>query len=112
ALRGIRKVPPGHLLVVEGESERVERYWMPAAAEPSSSEEEWLERVRSCVGEAVRKRLVADVPLGALLSGGIDSSIVVASMAQAAAQPVGTFTPGFAGARDDEREYAHAVAQR
>ena len=42
ALRGIRKVPPGHILVVEGESERVERYWTPDAAEPSSSEEEWL----------------------------------------------------------------------
>src|SRR5205807_4307986 len=83
ALRGIRKVPPGHILVVEGESERVERYWTPDAAEPSSSEEEWLERVRSCVGEAVRKRLVADVLLVALLYGVIESSIVVASMAQA-----------------------------
>ena len=112
ALRGVRKVPPGHILVVEGESERLERYWTPAPAEASSSEDEWLERVRSSVGEAVRKRLVADVPLGALLSGGIDSSIVVALMAQASARPVRTFTVGFADARYDERRYARAVADR
>src|SRR5436190_6202456 len=112
ALRGVRKVPAGHVLVVEGESERLERYWMPEPAEASSSDEEWLERVRSAVGEAVRKRLVADVPLGALLSGGIDSSIVVALMAQESARPVRTFTVGFADARYDERPYARAVAER
>ena len=59
-----------------------------------------------------RKRLVADVPLGALLSGGIDSSIVVALMAQASSQTVRTFTVGFADARYDERAYARAVASR
>ena len=112
ALHGIRKVPPGHVLVVEGESERLERYWEPAPAEPSASEEEWLERVRAAVGDAVRKRLVADVPLGALLSGGIDSSIVVALMAQASTKPVRTFTVGFADERYDERAYARTVAER
>jgi asparagine synthase (glutamine-hydrolysing) len=112
ALRGIRKVPPGHVLVVEGESERLERYWEPAAAVENASDEEWLERVRTTVGEAVRKRLVADVPLGALLSGGIDSSVVVALMAQAAAEPVRTFTVGFADERYDERSFARAVAER
>jgi asparagine synthase (glutamine-hydrolysing) len=112
ALRGIRKVPPGHVLVVEGDAERLERYWQLAPAEPSGSEEEWLERVRTTVGEAVRKRLVADVPLGALLSGGIDSSIVVALMAQASPEPVRTFTVGFADERYDERAYARAVAER
>src|SRR5207248_10507207 len=50
ALRGVRKVPPGHVLVVEGEGERLERYRTPAPAEPSSTDAEWLERVRSCVG--------------------------------------------------------------
>jgi asparagine synthase (glutamine-hydrolysing) len=112
ALRGIRKVPPGHVLVVEGESERLERYWSPKPAGASASDEEWLERVRAAVGDAVRKRLVADVPLGALLSGGIDSSVVVALMAQASADPVRTFTVGFADARYDERAYARAVAER
>jgi asparagine synthase (glutamine-hydrolysing) len=112
ALRGIRKLPPGHVLVAEGATERIERYWQPEPADPSASEGEWLERVRATVGEAVRKRLVADVPLGALLSGGIDSSIVVALMAQASSQPVRTFTVGFPDARYDERAYARAVASR
>jgi asparagine synthase (glutamine-hydrolysing) len=113
ALRDIHKLAPGHVLVAEGGSERIEPYWKPESpAEPSASEGEWLERVRATVGEAVRKRLVADVPLGALLSGGIDSSIVVALMAKASSQPVRTFTVGFPDARYDERAYARAVASR
>jgi asparagine synthase (glutamine-hydrolysing) len=111
-LRGVHKLPPGHILVAERGDVQVERYWRPEPAEPSAREEEWLERVRSTVAEAVRKRLVADVPLGALLSGGIDSSIVVALMAQASSQPVRTFTVGFADERYDERVYARAVAER
>jgi asparagine synthase (glutamine-hydrolysing) len=111
-LRGIHKVPPGHVLVVEGEHEQLERYWSPEPADLSASDDEWLERVRATVGDAVRKRLVADVPLGALLSGGIDSSVVVALMAQASSEPVRTFTVGFADARYDERAYARAVAER
>src|SRR5581483_1770815 len=75
------------------------------------SEQEWLERVRTTVGTAVRERLVADVPLGALLSGGIDSSIVVAEMAKAPGR-VRTFTVGFGDDRYDERLYARAVAAR
>jgi asparagine synthase (glutamine-hydrolysing) len=113
ALRGIHKLAPGHVLVAEGGDERIEPYWKPESpAEPSANEGEWLERVRATVGEAVRKRLVADVPLGALLSGGIDSSIVVALMAEASSQPVRTFTVGFPDARYDERAYARAVASR
>jgi asparagine synthase (glutamine-hydrolysing) len=112
ALRGVRKLPPGHVLVAEGDSERIEPYWTPRPAEPSQREEEWLERVRATVTAAVRRRLIADVPLGALLSGGIDSSIVVALMAQASPEPVRTFTVGFADSRYDEREHARAVAQR
>ncbi len=113
ALRGIHKLAPGHVLVAEGGTERIEPYWKPESpSEPSANEHEWLERVRATVGEAVRKRLVADVPLGALLSGGIDSSIVVALMAEASSQPVRTFTVGFPDARYDERAYARAVASR
>jgi asparagine synthase (glutamine-hydrolysing) len=111
-LRNVHKLPPGHVLVVEGDHERIERYWQPEPAEASDSETEWLERVRMTVSAAVRKRLVADVPLGALLSGGIDSSIVVALMAEASTEPVRTFTVGFADARYDERAYARAVAAR
>ena len=112
-LHGIRRLLPGHLLIAEGDTERIERYWTPEPVTLAPrSDDEWLELVRGTVRRAVRMRLASDVPLGALLSGGIDSSIVVALMAQASAQPVRTFTVGFDDARYDEREYARAVAAR
>jgi asparagine synthase (glutamine-hydrolysing) len=109
ALRGVQKVPPGHFLVAENGSQRVERYWDPCNRLLQGSS---VGDVRAVVTAAVRKRLIADVPLGALLSGGIDSSIVVALMAQASAEPVRTFTVGFGDEQYDERRYARAVAQR
>jgi asparagine synthase (glutamine-hydrolysing) len=111
-LRGIHRLPPGHVLVAEGEAVRVERWWEPRLDESERSEEEWLGRVRETVAGAVRERLASDVPLGALLSGGVDSAIVVALMADASTEPVRTFTVGFADAAYDEREYARAVAER
>jgi asparagine synthase (glutamine-hydrolysing) len=111
ALRGVEKLPPGHLLVFEGGSVRIERYWRLEPRPAELAEAQWLERVRSTVGAAVRRRLIADVPLGALLSGGIDSSVVVAEMA-AAEGTVRTFTVGFGEQRYDERAYARAVADR
>jgi asparagine synthase (glutamine-hydrolysing) len=111
ALRAIEKLPPGHLLVAEGGSVRVEPYWTLEPRAEEHSEGEWLERVRETVGAAVRRRLVADVPLGALLSGGIDSSVVVAEMAKAEGT-VRTFTVGFGEERYDERAFARAVAHR
>ena len=112
AVEGIRKVPPGHLLVLEEGHFRLERYWEPEPRAAERSDEEWLELVRETVAAAVRRRLVADVPLGALLSGGIDSSVVVAEMAKASPEPVRTFTVGFGDPRYDEREHARAVADR
>jgi asparagine synthase (glutamine-hydrolysing) len=111
-LRGVHRLAPASTLVVEGTSQVETRYWEPAIVDEPSTDDEWLTRVRDEVGRAVRKRLVADVPLGALLSGGIDSAIVVAQMAQAASEPVRTFTVGFADERYDERAYARAVAER
>ncbi|HET7566562.1 MAG TPA: asparagine synthase (glutamine-hydrolyzing) [Gaiellaceae bacterium] len=111
-LKGIHRLPPGHVLVAEGEAVRVERWWRPQVEDEELADAEWLERVRGTVTEAVRRRLVADVPLGALLSGGIDSALVVALMAAASSEPVRTFTVGFADAAYDEREYARAVAER
>jgi asparagine synthase (glutamine-hydrolysing) len=108
---GIEKLPPGHLLVAENGSVRVEPYAELRRLEPRS-DAEWLELVRSEVAAAVERRLIADVPLGALLSGGIDSGIVVALMAHASARPVRTFTVGFGEPRYDERRYAQAVADR
>ena len=108
-LRAVEKVPPASTVVVEGESLRVERYWSP---QQPPGDGDWVERVREEVIAAVRRRLVSDVPLGALLSGGIDSSIVVAAMAQAQAESVRTFTVGFPDPRYDERAHARAVAER
>jgi asparagine synthase (glutamine-hydrolysing) len=113
-LLGIHRLLPGHVLVAEGEGQRISRYWHaePAVIDGVSSDEEWLELVRETVREAVSLRLEADVPLGALLSGGIDSSIVVALMAETSSRPVRTFTVGFDDKRYDERAYARAVAER
>lgn len=112
AFASVERLPPAHLLVLEGGEQRLERYWQPEPAAPSGSDDEWLERVRAEVSAAVRRRLIADVPLGALLSGGIDSSVVVALMAEHATGPVRTFSIGFGEPRYDEREHARAVAER
>jgi asparagine synthase (glutamine-hydrolysing) len=111
-LRSVQRIEPGSLLVVEDDAQTAERYWEPQLEQLPLSDDAWLERVRDEVTAAVRKRLVADVALGALLSGGIDSAIVVALMAQASAEPVRTFTVGFADERYDERPFARAVAER
>jgi len=113
AVAGIERLPPGCLLVAENGQIRIERYWhLEARSVGVRSEHEWLEAVRDGVRNAVRKRLVADVPLGALLSGGIDSSIVVAVMAQESRQPVRTFSVGFEDKRYDERGYARLISER
>jgi asparagine synthase (glutamine-hydrolysing) len=112
-LRAVEKVPPGSAVVAEGAALHVERYWSPRpAGGVPLTKAEAVARVREEVTAAVERRLVADVPLGALLSGGIDSSVVVAAMAQAQSGPVRTFTVGFPDERYDERPYARAVAER
>ena len=101
ALRGVTKLAPGHFLVLErGGEPVVERYWAPEPRVPEGvgSRRDWLDAVRDTVTDAVRDRMVADVPIGALLSGGIDSSVVVALMAQLGREPVHTFSVGFAEA--------------
>ncbi len=110
-LAAIEKVPPGHVLVAERGAVRVERYSHFEDLRPES-EGDWLSLVRERVDAAVRRRLISDVPLGALLSGGIDSSIVVGRMAQASSHPVRTFTVCFDDDRYDERRYARSVAER
>lgn len=115
AFEGLAKLPPAHIGVLErGGSLRLERYWSlphPAASRPrpdAEVHEELLARLE----EATRLRLVSDVPLGAFLSGGVDSSAVVAMMARASSQPVRTFSIGFDAASHDERRYARMVAER
>jgi asparagine synthase (glutamine-hydrolysing) len=113
--RGIRSLPPGHWLVATAEGvEGPTPYWQVRFRNGEVRDErEAEERFRTLLREAVERRLVADVPLGAFLSGGLDSASVVAMMAQAAAGRVRTFTIGFAGGREyDEREHARVVAER
>ena len=112
ALKGINRLPPGCILVVENGTATVHRYWELRAAPRELRDDEWVAAVREGVLAAVRKRLVADVPLGALLSGGIDSSVIVAAMAQESSGPIRTFSVGFPDSRYDERRYARSVAER
>jgi len=109
--RGVRKLPPAHRLVLEGGTARVERYWDIDPEPADCTLDEAADQVRSAVKAAVRARLVADVPLGAFLSGGIDSSIVTGLMSRMCDEPVRTFSIGFGDPAYDEREYARAAAQ-
>lgn len=114
-LEAVRQVPPGHYLeVTQGGEPRVVRWWnfeKHAAAEPVD-EGAALEALEAHMRETVRLRMVSDVPVGAFLSGGIDSSLVVALMAQQSGTPVKTFSIGFDFAEFDERPYARLVAER
>jgi asparagine synthase (glutamine-hydrolysing) len=110
----IQKLPPGHLLEFEDGRVRVRKYWdLPTYGTHSPrSEEECLEELEHRLAEAVRIRLISDVPLGALLSGGTDSSTIVALMARACSGPVKTFSIGFRHADFNEAPYARLVAER
>src|SRR6266581_4856195 len=114
AFTRIHKLPPGHVLEFVGGQIRLNKYWdLPSHGvyEPRS-EEECLEELENRLAEAVRIRLLSDVPLGALLSGGVDSSTVVALMARASSRPVKTFSIGFSNKDFNEAEYARLVARR
>jgi asparagine synthase (glutamine-hydrolysing) len=114
AFRDIRKLPPGHLAEYSDGQIQVRRYWdvpMYGGNDPGS-DEACLEEMERRLAEAVRMRLISDVPLGALLSGGVDSSIVVALMARESSGPVKTFSIGFRKADFNEAEYARLVAER
>ncbi|HXG66237.1 MAG TPA: asparagine synthase (glutamine-hydrolyzing) [Blastocatellia bacterium] len=110
--RNIHKLPPGHHLSFAGGRVAVKQYW-DFHFEPMESrrEEDYLEELRALLDEAVKLRLVADVPLGAFLSGGIDSSTIVGLMARHMDQPVKTFSIGFREESYDELKYARITAK-
>ena len=114
AFRDVRKLPPGHLAEYVGGKIHVRQYWdVPRYGENDpGSDETCLEEMERRLAEAVRMRLISDVPLGALLSGGVDSSIVVALMARESSGPVKTYSIGFRKADFTEADYARLVAQR
>jgi asparagine synthase (glutamine-hydrolysing) len=114
AFPGIQKLPPGHLLEYQDGKIDVRQYWdLPQyGTHVPRSEEECLEEMEARLAESVRLRLISDVPLGALLSGGTDSSIVVALMARASSKPVKTFSIGFHHHDFNETQYARLVAEK
>jgi asparagine synthase (glutamine-hydrolysing) len=109
----IEKLPAGCTLTIDrtNPAPRIARYWQPEVAACDLGEEAAAEKLRRLLGDAVAARLVSDVPLGAFLSGGVDSSAVVAMAAGLRTGALDTFTVGFEGA-EDETPYAQKVAQR
>jgi len=114
-LADVAKVPPGHFLTVSpGAKPRLEQYWTARfAPDESLTESDWVERLRAQLDASVRSRLVSDVPLGAFLSGGVDSGTVVALAAAStnAPRPFRTFSVGFEAPSYDERPFAVRVAE-
>jgi asparagine synthase (glutamine-hydrolysing) len=113
-LVAVRKLMPGHRLVVDSAGVRAEAFWSyPEPDEADMSLDEAAERLLAGLEESVRLRLMSDVPLGAMLSGGIDSSVIVALMAREMAEPVKTFSIGFAEAGEgNELADARLIAQQ
>jgi asparagine synthase (glutamine-hydrolysing) len=118
AFEGVEELPPAHTLTVMPDGQfRTRRYWqLPVPGQPRKgrtfNRAEAKEEIAAELEEAVRMRLISDVPLGAFLSGGIDSSVIVALMAKHSAGPVKTYSIGFDHDEFDERPYARAVAER
>jgi asparagine synthase (glutamine-hydrolysing) len=112
--RAARKLPPASTLLWRDGRTAIERYWRLdySRKRPVGDVRELHEEIREGIRAAVRKRLVADVPLGALLSGGIDSSAVVAAMAEQSSEPIKTFSIGFEHEDFNELPHAREVARQ
>ena len=113
AFRTVLKLEPGHILIWQNGDVQVRRYWsLDFKKKISIGEREAADRVTDLLRDAVRVRLMSDVPLGAFLSGGIDSSVVVALMSELSTERVKTFSIGFDEKEFDELEHARRVADR
>jgi asparagine synthase (glutamine-hydrolysing) len=119
--KGIQKLEPGHFIVVENNGIKIEKYWdvtsVPSVESKSLSlkdqETNFKIELREILDHSVHSRMIADVPLGAFLSGGIDSSIIVAIMSKYSDKPIKTFSIGYTGDRlYDETAYAREVSKR
>ncbi|EMI56911.1 asparagine synthase (glutamine-hydrolyzing) [Rhodopirellula sallentina] len=110
--RDVEKLPPAHVATWQAGQWQVRRYWSPEQSPDSSAPRETLiEEVRQSLNEAVRLRLRSDVPLGAFLSGGIDSTIITGCMQQQSESQVQTYSIGFPDPRYDESEFAREAAE-
>ncbi|GAA4284824.1 N-acetylglutaminylglutamine amidotransferase [Brevibacterium daeguense] len=118
-LQGVRKLPPATLMWIEPDGTRSERtYWEPIfeddPAKSDWSDDDWTEAVLDSVRAAVRRRLVSDVPVGVLLSGGLDSSLIVGLLSEEGQQDLSTFSIGFeaaGGEEGDEFKYSDVIAE-
>lgn len=118
--KNIYKLPPGHFMTVRQQPDNrtdiridIQQYWdIKYCPDYSVSENEWVEGLKGKLLDAVKVRLISDVPLGAFLSGGLDSSSVVAFMSRVMNQPVKTFSIGFEEADFSELEYARKIAKQ
>jgi asparagine synthase (glutamine-hydrolysing) len=113
--RQVRKLPPGHRMVVglDGRIRKTEQYWnIDLRRKRRCSVAQWVERLDAALADSVKRHLVADVPFGAFLSGGVDSSLVVGYMAKELGRPVKTFTISFDDQEFDESPYAQQVAKK
>lgn len=110
--KGVMKLPPAHILTCEQGNIQTKRYWdLPFTTTRLDDEQTAIEKTRALLEDAVRVRLMSEVPLGAFLSGGVDSSVVVGLMSQMISQPVKTFSIGFEEDDFSELPYARQVAQ-
>ena len=110
---GIKKLEPGHYININLKTNEfmTKQYWTPNyRAKLDLNETEWCKQILETLEESVRLRMISDVPIGAFLSGGVDSSGVVATLARISAKPVKTFTVGFENQKEDERRYAQRIA--
>jgi asparagine synthase (glutamine-hydrolysing) len=115
-LKDIRALLPGHKMVLKGEKLDIKRYWDIEISEPNPkrSEQEWAEGLRKLLEESMSLHMISDVPVGAFLSGGIDSSIVVGLMSQSMSRALKTYSIGYdvGGEDHNETDYARIVAER
>jgi len=109
--KGIKKLPPGHTLVLQDGKASIRQYWDLSFERFEGREEDLSQALYDLVKDSVRMRLISDVPLGAFLSGGIDSSAIVCMMSELMNQPVKTFSIGFDDPSYNELRYARAVAK-
>src|SRR5690606_2175846 len=112
AFKEIRKLEPGHWLKWKDGTIETRRYWLPDFSKKIKiSEEDAIEETTRLLRESTRMRMISEVPLGAFLSGGVDSSTIVALMAQESSTPVKTFSIGFEEEDFNELRYARMVAE-